>query len=54
MSYHPYLKTGIKDQIVNYTASPGKEIVMLKIRSVLNSHGGIEKDINHLCAEMES
>ena len=32
VSYHPYLKTGIKEQVVTCKAKPGKEIVMLKIK----------------------
>ena len=32
VSYHPYLKTGIKEQVVTCKANPGKEIVMLKIK----------------------
>ena len=32
VSYHPYLKTGIKEQVVTCKAKPGKKIVMLKIK----------------------
>ena len=32
VSYNPYLKTGIKEQVVTCKAKPGKEIVMLKIK----------------------
>lgn len=32
VSYHPFLKTGIKEQVTTQKAQPGKEIVMLKIK----------------------
>ena len=32
VSYHPFLKTGIKEQVTTQMAQPGKEIVMLRIK----------------------
>ena len=32
VSYHPFLKTGIKEQVTTKKAQSGKEIVMLKIK----------------------
>ena len=32
MSFHPHLRTGLKDQVVSFKAAAGKEIIMLKIK----------------------
>ena len=32
MSFHPHLRTGLKDQVVTFKAATGKEIIMLKIK----------------------
>merc|ERR1719422_1042617 len=32
ISFHPFFRTGLKDQVVTKEADPGKEIVMLKVK----------------------
>ena len=32
ISFHPFFRTGLKDQVVTMEAEPGKEIVMLKVK----------------------